>query len=146
MSNVVDGGTGVTPTPIILNARPAGAQIQSSSTPVMMQSSAGGQSPRVDGSSPASGDVMMLSASSVVGSPSSPSPQSVAAVTVTPCGIMIWSATGASSSQPYHNGPAAGQASPLVVQSHPVTMPSSPAPQVRVSPSNQTIQSTSSLA
>ena len=39
MSNVVDGGTGVTPMPIILNARPAGAQIQSSSTPVMITSS-----------------------------------------------------------------------------------------------------------
>jgi len=93
MSNVVDGGTG-TATPIILNASLAGVQIQSSSTPVMMQSSVGGQSSRVGGGGSASGDVM---ASNVVGSPSSPSHQPVAVVTVTPVvGIMIWSATGTS--------------------------------------------------
>jgi len=92
-----------------------------------MQSSAGSQSPTVGGSA---GGVMILSA----GSPSSPPPQPpqpAAPAAVTPGGIVIRSATGASPPQPSYNDPA--QAPAPVVQPQPVAItPSPPAPQVVV--------------
>jgi len=75
---------------------------------------------------------MILSA----GSPSSPPPpQPAAPAAVTPGGIVIRSATGASPPQPSYNGPAQApsQAPPPVVQPQPVAItPSPPAPQVLV--------------
>ena len=123
------GGSGTRPTPVILNASPAGVQIQSSSTPVMMQSSAGGQSPSVGGSS-RTGGVLIMPAGSAVGSPSAAPPQPAAAASVSPAGIVIRSTTGASPPQPSYNGPAIGQAPPSVVQPQPVGITPSPVPQV----------------
>jgi len=62
--------------------------------------------------------------------PSSPPPQPTAAAGVSPGGITIRSATVASSSQPSYNGPAVGQAPPLVVRPQPVAITPSPVPQV----------------